>query len=1080
MPEKQAGREKDGEAFGGTKIPTRSGGSPENGLRTGLAGQNGPALRKKTGIRTEIPEKHHLMIDKTGVISYDGIISRPQAPATEEEEHRPGHGKYSKKEGVYMYLRKWLCGVVASAMVFSVGASALAAAPMQTSPNAFPHHYTGGEVELTKISHPEHPANTRYAAQKWADGLLDYVGEGRLGVPGVDEGANGQGDRGQSYSWGSIASGDWLYVSTLYSAMLSTMQLAPAAGHQYDPETLEKMAEVLYQGDFFVGEEDDGNPRSALSKINVKTGEVKLLMGKEFNGISGQFRNAVEYHGKLYFCGSPNGLPSIWEIDPETDEFRRAYVDPEVAKDPGVILQAIKEKRLSIAIRGMTVFNDYLVISCVGPDANPYIAVSNNIDEGFTKIASTWKEGTDNTVEGELLGYPACHLNDSIYGGHIWEIMPFDGKLYVSICTGTPQNSPDGGKSMQSFALMRGECPSGDYENRDAWTWTPVVGDKADGAAYTFGIDPERTRAGACTMQVFGDHLYIGEYNDAEIAMLNMVSDKDFQFMADNLEQSVSLYRMDADEHMELVMGDPTDLFPESLSGLHSGFGKNGTVHENQYIWRMEVFQGKLYAGTFDQSSLLDPLARFASGDIVGMTGAEWNEQLNLMKQRAAVTAGSQQLTAVQNEMEQLRAEGGCDILSLPAVLNDGQMDTLQELHQAMCLLPELLDEKEDWTLEQRIQAKANFLNLYRQMLTCYQNLDEVPSYLRQSYDLVLNGPSLEDLIQLNRCLSYLKNAQQGFDMFVSEDGVNFETISRNGLGDPYNQGLRALSYNSDAENPWLAVGTANPFYGTQIWRLEGEGLNVGQRHSITAETSANGRILTAQEAAAGSTVTVQTQAEEGYQVLNLKARTAQGQNLQLQRTDSGYSFVMPDSPVELTAFFTAFRDLREQAYYMDSVEWASENAIASGVAPDRFAPGGDCTRAQAVTFLWRAAGCPAPGTAVNPFTDVKETDYFYQAVLWATQQGITQGVSPDTFNPGASCRRAQIVTFLWRAAGAPAQQPGSAFVDVPRDSYYAQAVQWAVDNGVTQGSTEETFSPEAKCVRGQIVTFLYRYELTK
>ena len=985
-----------------------------------------------------------------------------------------------------MNVRKWLSGCLAAAMIFSVSASALAL-PAEQAAERFPHRYTQGGFEMTKISHPDKPANTHQAQVKYADGLLDYVGDGVLGVPGVDEGANGQGDRGQSYSWGSIAHGDWMYVSTLYSAMLSTMQLAPAIGHSYDPELLAKMADTLYRGDFFTAEEDGGNPRCALSKINVKTGEVKIIMSTALNGISGQFRNAVEYHGKLYFCGSPNGIPSIWEIDPETDEFRRAYVDPVVEKDPSVILQAIKEKNLSVAIRGMTVFNDYLVISCVGPDANPYIAVSNNIDEGFTKIASAWKEGTDNTVEGELLGYPACRLRDSIYGGHIWELIPFNGKLYVSICTGTPENSPDGGKTMQSFALMRGECPSGDYANRDAWTWTPVAGDKADGAAYPFGIDPSRTRAGACTMQVFGDHLYIGEYNDAEIAMMNMLFDSDFQFLADNLEQSVNLYRMDADENMELVMGEPTEQFPESLSGLHSGFGTEETAYENQYIWRMEVFQGKLYAGTFDQGSLLYPLAQFSNGDLMHLSPQEWQKQLDyilellkmLQNQKEQNRPGPSAATLnrmvqEQERLEQFKSSADYQLSTVPAALNGTEMDDLVELHRAMVLLPALLEQDDSWTLEEKIASKINFLELYQQMMACYEGLTDVPAPLRERYEQILNPQKHILSKDLLRCLHYLEKAEQGFDMFVSEDGVHFDAITRSGMGDPYNQGLRALTYNDSAENPWLCVGTANPFYGTQIWRLEGEGLNRDTTYPIRAEHSENGQLLVPAAAAAGETVTIKETAAEGYRIMNLKVRDAQGKLLTLTPAEQGVTFKMPASAVEITAFFTAFRDIEEGAYYMDGVEWACENGIASGVSREAFAPFANCTRAQAVTFLWRSAGSPAPASRKNPFTDVKAEDYFYEAVLWAVENGVTTGTSDTTFSPKAACKRSEIATFLWRQAGSPAVRGDNPFTDVG-ESYYTQAVLWAVENDITTGTTAATFSPDANCTRGQIVTFLYR-----
>lgn len=168
------------------------------------------------------------------------------------------------------------------------------------------------------------------------------------------------------------------------------------------------------------------------------------------------------------------------------------------------------------------------------------------------------------------------------------------------------------------------------------------------------------------------------------------------------------------------------------------------------------------------------------------------------------------------------------------------------------------------------------------------------------------------------------------------------------------------------------------------------------------------------------------------------------------------------------------FEDVAEGTYYHDAVLWAVENGITAGVTETLFAPGQACTRAQMVTFLWRAAGSPAPTATENPFADVAESAYYHDAVLWAAENGITGGTSAGTFSPNATVTRAQTVTFLYRAAGAPAVSGGS-FADVEADAYYADAVVWAAEQGITSGTTAETFSPAQACTRAQIVTFLYR-----
>ena len=169
------------------------------------------------------------------------------------------------------------------------------------------------------------------------------------------------------------------------------------------------------------------------------------------------------------------------------------------------------------------------------------------------------------------------------------------------------------------------------------------------------------------------------------------------------------------------------------------------------------------------------------------------------------------------------------------------------------------------------------------------------------------------------------------------------------------------------------------------------------------------------------------------------------------------------------------FVDVPAGSYYEDAVDWAVENGITQGTDDTHFSPDGICTRAQAVTFLWRAAGSPEPETRAMPFNDVPVGSYYYDAVLWAVENGITKGTSDTTFSPNMTCTRAQIVAFLWRSEKSPAAGTANPFADVKSTAYYADAVLWAVENDITKGTTNTTFSPDADCTRAQIVTFLWR-----
>lgn len=174
----------------------------------------------------------------------------------------------------------------------------------------------------------------------------------------------------------------------------------------------------------------------------------------------------------------------------------------------------------------------------------------------------------------------------------------------------------------------------------------------------------------------------------------------------------------------------------------------------------------------------------------------------------------------------------------------------------------------------------------------------------------------------------------------------------------------------------------------------------------------------------------------------------------------------------------TDFADVKLNTYYANAVEWAIKREITTGTSSTTFSPNQVCTRAQVVTFLWREYGEPEPNSSYNPFYDISSSDYYYKAVLWAVENNITNGMTYNTFEPDRGCTRGQVVTFMWRAAGKPYSSYDNVwFEDVSRWGYYSKAVAWAVEENITKGTSDSTFSPDKICTRGQIVTFLYRFE---
>ena len=252
--------------------------------------------------------------------------------------------------------------------------------------------------------------------------------------------------------------------------------------------------------------------------------------------------------------------------------------------------------------------------------------------------------------------------------------------------------------------------------------------------------------------------------------------------------------------------------------------------------------------------------------------------------------------------------------------------------------------------------------------------------------------------------------------------------------------------------------------------------------YAVSAPTAENGKVtVSPRYAERGERVTVTLTPDEGFELESLTVTDSRGNELTLtDKGDGRYTFTMPASKVEIKATFMEdnsvlnfFYDVPNDAYYFEAVKWAAENGITGGVGNSLFAPNQPCTRAQIVTFLWRAAGSPVVNYAMD-LSDVAEDVYYAEAVRWALSEGITTGTGESSFSPDATCTRAQAVTFLARALNANASGKAE-FGDVPTDSYFAEAVAWAAANGVTEGVGGGLFGSDNSCTRGQIVTFLYR-----
>ena len=279
-----------------------------------------------------------------------------------------------------------------------------------------------------------------------------------------------------------------------------------------------------------------------------------------------------------------------------------------------------------------------------------------------------------------------------------------------------------------------------------------------------------------------------------------------------------------------------------------------------------------------------------------------------------------------------------------------------------------------------------------------------------------------------------------------------------------------------------IPTGSTGERSYTAHWRYNGGGSGGSSSYPITIPgKTENGTVtVSPRSAEKGDTVTITAKPDSGYQLDDLTVTDKNGKELKLTDKGNGkYTFTMPASKVEIKATFvkevetSPFSDVFTSAYYYEAVKWAQENGITGGIGNGLFGPNQPCTRAQIVTFLWRAAGSPEPKT-MSSFADVSMDAYYAKAVAWAVENGITTGTGDGKFSPDATCTRAQSVTFLFRAIGKLVDSKAE-FSDVLTDSYYANAVAWAVENGVTNGIGGGLFGPNNSCTRAQIVTFLFR-----
>lgn len=797
-----------------------------------------------------------------------------------------------------------------------------------------------------------------------ADGVVDYTGDGTIAPYTAGLSTTGNGDRGQSYSYAAASSGDWVYIGTMYGGLgVQAILNRDMTSLGLTSKQATALIQTMYAGNMYLGEPDGKSAGGMLFKFNVKTGKTKILMSKS-TGIDGgkgvipTFRSAFKMNGKLYFEGMvmdtnnkdltqqeiqtamayQNGFPCIYEVDPaNNDKLTKVYDSVDVDGFRSLVKGNVFTSTRAIGSFGNTLIAGDLKPTADGKGKALLVASKTPSDPNSYKVIADMAS-FDNL--------PAIHRQDVNGGGGIYQVQEFNGKLYVVVCTGDTSTLNEETGTMRSFAIYVGEN-KGDSTNKADWTWRPLVGDTAKGAKYYYGLDKSRVSAGACTLQVYGDHLYIGDYNDVSSALQGFVTKSNFVTQATNLEQSVNLYRMDKNENVEMLVGDKNDTFPKGGStGLGSGYDN----HMNQYTWQTTVHEGKMYLSTMNTTTLLEPIAQFTNGDILNMNEKDWNNTVHYLRvflrllwgmgptdpasaiatqsndQNAKVT--TQTMPSTDNPealVDWARIQAGKDASAAqPQTTDTKSVSSAKPISLTAAQTKELVDGIKDGSIvpgslaasgssdeasqlfdinneldnlgsQLSDKGSADFANNYGEVTDAFFSIaDIIPDKFKGLYEMLVKLTSKANLKAYAKSLPYLAKSKRGFNLFeitdrsAANEGVTVGTVTDNGFGDPFNHGLRIFCDTDD----YMVVGTANPFYGTQLWRVRNTQYAVNV--SATEGGSASADV---ERAAKGSKVTLTATANKGY---HFKEWNVLKGNISIENN----AFEMPDGSVSIQAVF--------------------------------------------------------------------------------------------------------------------------------------------------------------------------------
>lgn len=891
---------------------------------------------------------------------------------------------------------------------------------------------------------------------------IDKFSHTTLGAGEIDGILTGdEQDRGNSYSWSMAEFGDYIYIGTCYNStyyifhnnVTTALKRMQASGMLDTAVDASRVAADIVETMFGVDTFDKSGMNDwtpVIMAVHKRTGEAKVIFRERdvwaeypeiFPGYSpylatknylSGYRMAFEFQGKLYFAGMGNPTATLVEIDPQTNDTKIVYYNTNYTQG------------VSNGVHGLLVY-DNEILMCLATDnydgkgtPGGIIVASSDPSAGL----SQWRVIAD---QDDFDGLPAVMQVDGLNGGGIWDIIEYNGHLYVTVVT---DKNIDGKINKQGFAMYRG-----DKQEDGSFTWTQIIGDHGT-SGYGFGLGVDYSMS--CNMWVYDGYLYLGTYNDPMLDLAEIPSTGNFELLYNDLDHSIYLYRMDEKEVFQQIGGkDDNPYFPEGpLGNLGAGLGNNS----NQYVWRFGVHNDELYIGTYDTSTLTYQFTQITDGQVANMEYEDISSRSDVLED-----ALLEVLQAHDNKYliwfldKTLFSDYTAKLYQSLAAFATGMSADKNPVpdYRRMQEEYEAYKAKVYGLLDKYLSSDSFFAEYQAQtQMTMYATaeaapagfVDDLKNGIRSSVDEifgVLDQAVYDELIHnfvyYFGCNFYAQQCENGFDLLVSNDGVNFDAITRDGFGDFSNHGLRTIC----STEYGVYMGTANPYYGTQLWRMYSD------KDRSIEEDSTSGR--PGLPGAAG---------------------------------DATFPWAGCDGEEDCPSH--SFEDVDSSKWYHTGVDYCVAEGLMKGYTSTCFAPNETTTRAMFATVLYRMAGEPAV-TGSSPFADVAESTWYTNAIIWANQQGVVMGYDENCFGPHDFITREQMVTMMYRFAKSQgldvtAEGDLSAFPDLGQaGKYAAEALKWAQGIGLLQGVKLDQLvilNPKGNATRAQVATILMRFDL--